>query len=114
MQQAVVGRCLNIGFIRANAGRRWSQDKAVCSVEVGTMELISNTTSGASVAAGQTGYELRFQDLHREGRALSFACNGQGEVDLDSLSERARSNYLYARAMMGCEYGLPTVMRTDL
>lgn len=54
-------------------------------------------------------FELRFLSLHREGRGWAFPCNGQGEVDLDRLSERARNNYLFARAMMGRDYAFPSV-----
>ena len=54
-------------------------------------------------------YELRFQSLHGWGRGWAFPCNGQGEVDLDRLGERARNNYFFARAMMGREYAFPRV-----
>jgi hypothetical protein len=33
----------------------------------------------------------------------------QGQVDLDALSERARENYFYARAVIGFEYTAPAV-----
>ncbi len=54
-------------------------------------------------------YEIRFQSLFKEGRALTFPCDAQGHVDIDSLSERARTNYLYARAVVGLEYATPAV-----
>ena len=54
-------------------------------------------------------YEIRFQSLFHEGRALSFPCDEQGRVSLDSLSERARDNYLYARAVVGREFAYPSV-----
>ncbi|CAM5779959.1 hypothetical protein [Rhizobacter fulvus] len=54
-------------------------------------------------------YEIRFQSLFHEGRALSFPCDEQGQVALDSLSDRARDNYLYARAVIGREYAYPMV-----
>ena len=54
-------------------------------------------------------YEIRFQSLFHEGRALSFPCDAQGQVTLDLLSERARDNYLYARAVVGREYAYPMV-----
>lgn len=56
-------------------------------------------------------YELRFQSLFNEGRALAFPCDAQGHVDMDALSERARGNYLYARAVVGREYATPAVQR---
>ena len=57
-----------------------------------------------------TSYEIRFQSLFHEGRALSFPCDAQGRVELDSLSERARQNYLYARAVVGRDYANPAVL----
>jgi hypothetical protein len=33
---------------------------------------------------------------------------------MDALSDRARTNYLYARAVIGREYATPAVMRSDL
>ena len=56
-------------------------------------------------------YELRFQSLFNEGRALAFPCDAQGHVDMDALSERARGNYLYARAVVGREYATPSILR---
>jgi hypothetical protein len=54
-------------------------------------------------------YEIRFQSLFHEGRALSFPCDEQGHVPLDELSDAARDNYLYARAVVGREYATPKV-----
>ena len=54
-------------------------------------------------------YELRFDALYSNRRSYSFPCDGTGRVDLDSLSERGRLNYLYARAMMGVELAWPAV-----
>ncbi|HEY9066677.1 MAG TPA: hypothetical protein VIO33_16975 [Burkholderiaceae bacterium] len=59
--------------------------------------------------AASTQYEIRFQSLFNEGRALSFPCDAEGHVLLDSLSDRARDNYLYARAVVGREYAFPIV-----
>lgn len=55
------------------------------------------------------GYVLRFQSLFDEGRAYAFPCDAQGRVDLDALSEKARNNYLYARAVIGLEVAMPHV-----
>jgi hypothetical protein len=54
-------------------------------------------------------FEIRFQSLFHEGRALSFPCDEQGHVAMDALSDRARENYLYARAVIGREYAYPMV-----
>lgn len=59
-------------------------------------------------------YEIRFQSLFNEGRAMSFPCDAQGTVTLDSLTERARNNYLYARAVVGREYAYPSVRQNSV
>jgi len=59
------------------------------------------------------GYELRFQSLFDEGRAYAFPCDAAGHVDMDTLSERARQNYLYARAVIGREVAMPAVRRAS-
>jgi len=56
-------------------------------------------------------FALRFQSLFNQGRAMVFPCDEQGQVDMDTLSERARDNYLYARAVVGFEYAAPAVTR---
>ena len=61
-----------------------------------------------------TEYELRFQSLFDSGRGYAFPCNPLGEVDLDRLSEQARNNYLYARAMVGRELAHPAVRPTAI
>ncbi len=58
--------------------------------------------------AGQA-FELRFQSLFDDGKALAFPCTANGEVDLNSLSERARCNYLFARAVVGRMFAWPAV-----
>ena len=54
-------------------------------------------------------YELLFQTLRAQGRALSFPCDEAGHVDLDGLPDRARCNYLYARVVVGNEFAWPVV-----
>ncbi len=54
-------------------------------------------------------FQLCFRSLFDPGRGYSFPCDGDGRVDLDQLSERARINYLYARAMVGRELSVPAV-----
>ncbi|MCW7539736.1 hypothetical protein OOT46_18015 [Aquabacterium sp. A7-Y] len=62
-----------------------------------------------SKVEGAPSHELRFQSLFQAGRGYSFPCDGAGRVDLDALSERARANYLYARATVGREFATPVV-----
>jgi hypothetical protein len=54
-------------------------------------------------------FELRFQSLFHDGRALAFPCDAKGRVDMDALTERARHNYLYARTVVGREFATPAV-----
>ena len=68
---------------------------------------------GSSMQTAAT-FEIRFQSLFHEGRALAFPCDSQGHVNLDSVSERARNNYLFARAMIGREYAMPLVQASGL
>jgi len=56
-------------------------------------------------------YELRFRSLFNSGRALCFPCDEQGGVRLDALSDKARENYLFARAVVGREFASPVVQR---
>lgn len=61
------------------------------------------------ISSKQPQFELRFQSLFDAGRGFSFPCGPTGQVDLDSLSERARNNYLYARVMVGRELAVPAL-----
>lgn len=54
-------------------------------------------------------YLLRFRSLFDEGRGLAFPCDACGRVDLNGLTERARNNYFYARAVTGREFAVPAV-----
>ncbi|MDM0110051.1 hypothetical protein QTH97_34470 [Variovorax sp. J22R24] len=56
-----------------------------------------------------TAFEIRFQSLFHEGRALAFPCDSHGVVNLDEMGERARNNYLFARGMIGREFAMPFV-----
>lgn len=55
------------------------------------------------------GFELCFCALFDAGRSLAFPCDAAGRVDLDALSERARTNYFSARRRIGRELGFPAV-----
>ncbi|WP_284620747.1 hypothetical protein [Aquabacterium humicola] len=57
-------------------------------------------------------FELRFESLFTSGRAMSFPCDASGTVDLNALSDRARTNYLFARALVGREFTCPAVQPT--
>lgn len=59
-------------------------------------------------------FQLCFRSLFDSGRGYAFPCGPDGQVDLDRLSERARNNYLYARAMVGRELSVPAVERSAI
>ncbi|HEX6705977.1 MAG TPA: hypothetical protein VF169_14530 [Albitalea sp.] len=67
-----------------------------------------------STCRSSTGYEIRYQPLSGRGPELAFPCDARGQVPLDALSDRARNNYLYARAVVGREYAAPAVLACDL
>lgn len=54
-------------------------------------------------------FQLCFRSLFDRGRGFAFPCDGAGQVDLDALSDQARNNYFYARAMVGRELSVPAV-----
>ena len=65
--------------------------------------------SAAPLTRETVGFELRFCSLFDAGRGFSFPCDAGGRVDMDRLSKRALSNYLYARAVIGRELSMPIV-----
>ena len=64
-----------------------------------------------SIESAVSNWELRFESLFQQGRGLAFPCDERDRVELDALSERARRNYFYARAVVGREYATPAVVR---
>lgn len=62
------------------------------------------TTSQASMA-----HILRFRSIFDEGRGYAFPCDPAGHVNMDELSDRALSNYFYARTVIGREFLTPAV-----
>ena len=60
--------------------------------------------------AGDARFELRYRSFSPLRCGYAFPCDPSGRVDLDALSERARINYLYARAMLGRELARPEVL----
>ena len=55
-------------------------------------------------------FELRYRSLSPYSCGFAFPCDAQGHVNLDELSELARENYLYARAMGGRDLLQPQVL----
>lgn len=54
-------------------------------------------------------HRLRFLSFYDCGRDVSIPCDEDGNVDMNTLTERLRNTYLGARAMVGREYACPTV-----
>jgi len=57
----------------------------------------------------QPTFELRVPSFCAAGHALAFALDVGGAVQLDALGEWAL-NYLFARALLGRDFGWPTVL----
>jgi len=53
---------------------------------------------------------LLFHSLIDAGTSCTFPCDSRGHVDMDALSDAARDDYLYARAVMGREFAAPAVI----
>jgi hypothetical protein len=68
-----------------------------------------DTQSHVRPQCAQAAFELRFASLFDPGRCVAVPCDAAGQVDLDALSERLRSAYFGARAMVGREYAYPVV-----
>ena len=60
-------------------------------------------------ASNAAHYELRFLNLFSRGCGYAFPCDAEGHVQIDELSDRGRSSYFYARALVGNEFASPTV-----
>ncbi len=64
----------------------------------------SQTASGSS-----TDYELCFRSLYNGRSVYAFPCDASGNVNMDTLGDRARCNYLYVRIGIGHEFSVPAV-----
>lgn len=54
-------------------------------------------------------FQLRFHSLVGETSEFTCPCDAAGHVVMDEMSERARSSYLFARAMVGRLYAPPEI-----
>ena len=66
-------------------------------------------TESSTSCAEKRNYELRFTSLSNERRDFAFPCDETGQVDIDELTDRGRTNYFYARAVVGKELSAPIV-----
>jgi hypothetical protein len=55
-------------------------------------------------------FELRYRSLSPHRCGYAFPCDADGRVNIDDLSDEARDNYLYARAMVGFDLQHPQVL----
>ena len=62
-----------------------------------------------TLLAEQDLYELRFAGLANGRRDYAFPCDKHGRVDIDRLTDRDRTNYFYARTVVGKELSAPTI-----
>ena len=67
------------------------------------------TVATAMIESSPASFQLCFRSLFHSGRGFAFPCDARGQVSLDDMSERARNNYFYARAMVGRELTPPAV-----
>jgi len=56
-------------------------------------------------------FQLRFPSIFDTRSGYVFPCDESGRVDMDTLTERVRDSYLYARALVGREYARPVLER---
>lgn len=54
-------------------------------------------------------FELLFESLRDGGRSYAFPCDGNGHVDMDTMTPRALNEYLFARACIGLELARPSI-----
>lgn len=95
---------------------RWRTDLRTTGLHrAGSVDVISDVRrkcsmiESSSVPASPIRYELQFTGLFNTGRGYAFPCDAQGNVDVDALTDRGRSNYFFARAVVGIELSAPTV-----
>jgi hypothetical protein len=62
-----------------------------------------------SIQTSHARFQLCFRSLFQSGRGFAFPCDLKGNVEIDELSECARNNYYFARAMVGRELAAPAI-----
>ena len=60
-----------------------------------------------TLPAQATRYEMRFTDLSTGQCEYEFPCSKSGLVDIDELTDRRRTDYFYARSMIGKRFSAP-------
>ena len=66
-------------------------------------------THGQPIDPTGGGLPPHFAALREPEHAYEFPCDAHGRVDLDGLSRRTFNDYLFARALVGWVFGVPSV-----
>jgi hypothetical protein len=77
--------------------------------EVSQLTTSASNCLGDSRPSALNGFQLCFRSLFHSGRGFAFPCDERGLVDMISMSDKARTNYLFARAMVGRDLCSPAV-----
>jgi DNA-binding IclR family transcriptional regulator len=93
---------LRLAFIHIRELSRSTQETVMSQQPLATNAATVSTVTLAD-------FHLSFRSLFQIGRGFSFPCDASGRVDMAGLSQRARDNYLFARAMVGRELQPPAV-----
>ena len=72
--------------------------------------MSTSISSHTSCAA----FEHRFRSLFDDGRGYSFPWDAAGRVDLDALSDHARSNFFFAHSVIGRDFATPAMRACGL
>lgn len=67
---------------------------------------------GSAPSSSVHAFEIRFRSRQLRGRTLAFPCDAAGNVDLDSLDDEGKRDYLFARIMCRRDCIDPEVIRT--
>ena len=59
-------------------------------------------------------FEIRYVPLRGLWPVLAFPCDATGCVPLDSLPEKVRNDYFFARAVVGAAYAAPAIARCEM
>lgn len=65
---------------------------------------------GLTVSCAACRFELRYVAACPGGHDYTFPCDEHGHVDMDALNEHDRTEYLFARAVVGRDLARPVVV----
>lgn len=73
------------------------------------VDACDTATASAPTAGPALPYRLHFEPLTPGAGGVDIPCDGSGRVPLDTLGEKLRNNYFFARACIGRLFAAPTV-----